>query len=371
MTNRSLMIFQAADISPRFSHHIFPTLSGVTVMLTRFTVLICLFFGWLSCSLLDQSCYGGLMAQFQPREVYVYPGETAKPRFTLTNSGPGAVPASDIVPMTSKLTQNPSNLPITLGAVTLDSLTDPFNMGFTTGRHSVTVGSMTTIPSTQKSLATIDVFVASDGSTSVGGYQLVVPTGTIGIDITGGTAVVPPTSVSLGYTIQVTTPFYAVGLGVFDQDGDGVELHDVGLWSNTGPTLLASVQVGPLSQAYASRSIPDVWRYVRFANSIYLQPGFYTIAAHYAAGQTDAVRTNGTSIFSGSGDLTFYKDLGIEIIDWKKKEGASLEFPDVILPPDQRFAGPTIFGATPEPSSFLLAFVAGIGGWYMKRRRAI
>lgn len=87
--------------------------------------------------------------------------------------------------------------------------------------------------------------------------------GTLGVATSNDNVFVNTGTWTLGYSFLVNSPITVTGLGVFDDNSDGLNVsHDVGLWDANG-NLLASTTVGagtvaPLNGFYRMASISGV-----------------------------------------------------------------------------------------------------------------
>jgi PEP-CTERM motif len=185
------------------------------------------------------------------------------------------------------------------------------------------------------------------------------------VDITGGpSAICSPcgsTGSVFGYKFELTTSYAIDGLGVWDQNPDGLSAPSMtGLWSSTG-TLLASVLVGNTDDVEVSASTDGRWL-VGDISTLTLGPGQYLIGSLFF-GDTSLARFNATPVTVA----------GLTILS-----GATNALNSGFSVPSQTFDslifGPTLreASAVPLPSSLLLSGLglAALAGSRRQRRPA-
>lgn len=161
---------------------------------------------------------------------------------------------------------------------------------------------------------------------------------------------------TLGWSFDVTTTQTLVGLGLYDQDGDGfLSSHTVGLWDNQG-TLLTSAVVAsadPLISGFRFASIS----------------AFQLLAGQrYIVGAADLGKGDGYWI-----DATTTTVAGIDYVNSRFKFGSGLNFPGVVGADDGYFGGNILVeGGIPEPSTWAMMIIGfGAAGSMIRRRKAL
>lgn len=92
---------------------------------------------------------------------------------------------------------------------------------------------------------------------------------------------------TMGYRFQATDDASVVALGVWDAGGNGLsENHDVGLWTDDGTVLLASIAVYAGTGSYLSEG----FRWRDLSAAVALEAGeYYRVGAYYDGTNADAV----------------------------------------------------------------------------------
>jgi hypothetical protein len=169
-----------------------------------------------------------------------------------------------------------------------------------------------------------------------------------------------------GFEIRLLVPYLIHGLGIWDEDADGLaSSHEVGLWDQSGTTLLASTLLdngaSPLATPEAAAQ-GGRWLKADIA-PLLLAPGRYVVGAAYQPGDLDTIWFTSSGLLPSSSDVIF-------VVARELAPGSGLMFPEVPIELGGYF-GPTVFGtaqvAAPEPSSF--ALTGGLFfGWLLRRR---
>jgi hypothetical protein len=188
----------------------------------------------------------------------------------------------------------------------------------------------------------------------VAGMTVRARAGQLALDFTGGLPATTTFDSNRGWGFAVNSTITIDALGTFDFGSDGlVSNHEVGLWSNNGPTpvLLASTDVTNASTPIGSTSTAGRWLF----NSIpllTLTPGQYAIAAIY-------LDTPVQDQFMYDATASTVPQVTYEVP--RLSMSGTLSFPDQTYPAiaDACF-GPN-FLTVPEPSSIVLLCL-GLGG---------
>lgn len=194
---------------------------------------------------------------------------------------------------------------------------------------------------------------------------------------TGGAAGSPGVGASgtEGYLFSLTQSRTVTSLGIWDDIfvGTGlIDSHDVGLWTSTG-TLLASATV-PSGTAGTYVASADTgpwagsgWRFTNLGTPVDLSPGNYVLGAFYTRPGTAGTDSYllGVASFQTVPDATYG---GARFFN-----GSPLTFPGA-NGTSNAFFGPNLqFAAVPEPTTWALIILGGLGaaggGWYYRRNR--
>jgi len=162
---------------------------------------------------------------------------------------------------------------------------------------------------------------------------------------------------TLGFNFTTTTSFTLDGLGIYDQDGDGlVDSHDVGLW-DAGGTLLTSTTVG----AGTTGSLISGFRFASIT-PVTITPGTYNIGALFLG-------CNDPNFFGGDGALSTIS--GLTFVSGAYASGATLSNPVNPFGAAPAFIGPNflVSSAVPEPATWALMLLGfGMAGYAMRKR---
>ena len=192
-------------------------------------------------------------------------------------------------------------------------------------------------------------------------------------DATDDAAIFNPTNLTLGYKFTVINPITIDGIGIFDEDADGLAAkHDLILW-NGAATAIVTGSIGPLSDAENydwSDSELGGFVYQNIVPTV-LAPGDYVVAATYANGNgnKDGVAYEPSEVIENfSGDVKFAGGV------YSFFSGSTIEFPTIAgsewFGPALRHAYDEPVVATvsiPEPLTFALLAV-GVAGMRFSRR---
>ena len=157
-----------------------------------------------------------------------------------------------------------------------------------------------------------------------------------------------------GYAFSVSTPIQVTSLGIYDHNADGLQSsHDIGLWTSSS-TLLSQATI-----AAGAGTLVGGFRYTSIS-PVVLQPGNYVVAATPGL---DAIWMKGS--ISTAPAITF--------MEARYAETSSLVFPTDSLQMKGVLGGSFQYTAVPEPSSWVVAGVFGVGAVVtvgMRRRQA-
>lgn len=171
---------------------------------------------------------------------------------------------------------------------------------------------------------------------------------------------------TLGFDFTVgDTPLTVTELGLWDENGDGLEnSHWVGLWDDTG-ALLTSVNVSSGTTAI----LDNGFRFTSLATPVILQAGHvYVLGASYLTADADRV------ILNYGGGSQAGSDPAITLGNLHYTNGGGFTFPGIDagygseIGPNAIFAGPV---SVPEPSSLSLILMScGSASAFLLRRKA-
>ena len=134
-------------------------------------------------------------------------------------------------------------------------------------------------------------------------------------DITGGSAKTDSRDATIGYEFRVDAAIAINGLGVWDEDSDGLTVPlVVALW-NSGGTLLESTTVSNSSSPEASANTDGRWLF-EDVPQLTLNPGNY-VAGYFRPGNSDEWRF----------DLGFTTIPEVAYVRGRELLGNSLQFP--------------------------------------------
>jgi hypothetical protein len=165
---------------------------------------------------------------------------------------------------------------------------------------------------------------------------------------------------TLGWEFTVNAPVTIDGLGVFDDNLDGLaESHDVGLWNGAG-SLLASATVA----AGTTDPLIDNFRYADVA-PLTLQAGTYFIGATWLSGDDP-------NVFTGDpGTVTTVPQISYDAAAYAS--GGVLADPTSIVTAAQGYFGPNLLiSSVPEPATWAMMVIGfgGLGAALRSRRRS-
>ena len=186
--------------------------------------------------------------------------------------------------------------------------------------------------------------------------------GTLGVATSNDSVFVNTGTWTLGYSFLVNSPITVTGLGVFDDNSDGLNVsHDVGLWDANG-NLLASTTVGagtvaPLNGFYRMASISGV---------------SLTAGNIYYVGSVNGIDNDGwlqdPSSLVAAPEITY-------LSRQYEFSGGGLVFPDLVGSGSTGYFGGNFeFGTStvPEPGSLLMlgSGVLAVAGAFRRKFRA-
>lgn len=182
--------------------------------------------------------------------------------------------------------------------------------------------------------------------------------GSLALVPTGGTVASDGRSFMLGWQFSVSTPITIDGLSYFDAGNDGLtDSHRVGIFDNGTSALLVSATIPSGTGATLVGGFRTV------AVSFTLNPGTYVIG--------------GQSLTASDGFLftvpTVTTAPGVTYLAERELGTASFVMPTAGPFSEKGIFGPnftiTAGGAVPEPGTFSLIFIAGVGLVAVGRRR--
>ena len=168
---------------------------------------------------------------------------------------------------------------------------------------------------------------------------------------------------TLGWTFEVNTDLIVDGLGIWDDEIDGLSAdHEIGIFdANENLIQSATVLSGMQSQAEGPIVAGGQWRFVDTQDLRLFAGQTYTIGALY--NEDDVFASDAASV-DLSAEINFIEDRFSFL-------NRGFAFPDDTSTPTRLgLFGPNFrFSAVPEPSSYLLLAGAGIAALVRRRRR--
>jgi len=186
--------------------------------------------------------------------------------------------------------------------------------------------------------------------------------GTLGVATSNDSVFVNTGTWTLGYSFLVNSPITVTGLGVFDDNSDGLNVsHDVGLWDASGnllaSTTVAAGTVAPLNGFYRMASISGV---------------SLTAGNIYYVGSVNGIDNDGwlqdPSSLVAAPEITY-------LSRQYEFSGGGLVFPDLVGSGSTGYFGGNFeFGTStvPEPGSLLMlgSGVLAVAGAFRRKFRA-
>jgi hypothetical protein len=169
--------------------------------------------------------------------------------------------------------------------------------------------------------------------------------GTPAYDIDGAGTVFSNSPIMVGWEFDVTVPITIDGLGLWDEDADGIVDHEVGIW-NSAETLLASTTITAEDSLVASPHASGDWRIAPIPTVSLPVGNGYVIGAHWSAiGDGIRVRSDVGLIVTTIPEISY--------VQARTRGTATFAFPtngttstNVV----QGYAGPTFTVVTAAPS---------------------